>query len=158
MQVIGSIILLEFNSLDPERMRYQLGRMWAALQFQFGAAVPAYAEHWEASKARRFQTCTTPVLVLLAVDWTQWAPLDSAAFTRLYSRSVACRASIQHTVHQVHGMLTALAAGDSFARHRPRTWYIQPMDAAAEENNLKCGHFAGINWLVRVITAAREQP
>jgi hypothetical protein len=134
-------------------MLRQLERLWAALQYKFGSDAPAYTADWEAHKSRRHELSNTPVLIFLAIDWTCWAVLDSDRAS--YMRTSDYRTGIQQSVRAVHAMMARLAEA-GLASHRPRSWYIQPVDATARENSLDSGFFAGINWLLRAI-ATREQ-
>jgi hypothetical protein len=36
-------------------------------------------------------------------------------------------------------------------RQRPRAWFVQPVDAIAAPRTLRCGYYAGVNWLLRAM-------
>jgi hypothetical protein len=37
------------------------------------------------------------------------------------------------------------------SRQRPRAWFVQPVDALAPPRALRCGYYAGVNWLLRAM-------
>jgi hypothetical protein len=166
--------LLQQSDLDPDRMHFQLQRLWATLQLQYGAAVKGNTHDWSTAKESRFRSCRTPVLILLYVDWRQWAPLDGAASE--YYASASCRLAVQFTVHAVHSMMRSIVrnsshtsrnnsginssntfiTGNTQQQQQQRSWYIQPVDLTAPEGKLKHGTFAGLNWLLRTIGTEQD--
>jgi len=151
---MGNILLVEYNEADLESMQRQLEVLWSALQYHFGATAPSYTADWELHKTARFAICDTPVLILLAIDWSSWVPLQTPAAD--YTQSACYRTGIQRCVSAVHAMMKRLTS-NGFAHHHPRTWYIQPIDAKAAENKLNCGLFPGVNWLLRAVIARQQR-
>jgi hypothetical protein len=146
--VKGNILLVEFNSFCPEVMAAELAGMWAALQYHYGATAAGNAAVWERHKEQRFLTSTTPVLVCLYIDWAEWLPPDAA--TEEYLRSDSFALGVRGAVQTVHNLIHTLTSNAQH-RHRPRSWYIQPIDAQASQRKLSGGLFAGVNWLLRAL-------
>lgn len=146
---------MEFDESDGEGMRHQLENLWSPLQYNFGATVPSYAIDWELHKAQRLAISDTPVLIFLAVEWSSWVPLHTAAAE--YTQSACYRAGIQRCVQIVHTRMRRITSKGLAQHCRPRSWYIQPIDAVATESKLNCGFFPGINWLLRAIVAKQMQ-
>jgi len=151
---VGNIILLDYVENDPEGMRRRLEALWNTLQYQFGATDTRYSAEWEAHKTQRFAVSDTPVLVLLAIDWSSWVPLGTAAST--YAKSTCFDTGIQSCVHTVHALMQRVTSA-GFAHRHLRSWYIQPIEAKGVESKLSNGLFAGVNWLLRGIIAREKE-
>lgn len=139
---------MEYNEQHPTHMCEQLETLWATVQFDFGVTAPGNSTAWEACKDTRFRTCTTPVVILLYIDWMPWAPLGGEVHQ--YTKTPDFRIGIRHAVFQVHEMLLRLCR--AHPHRRAREWYIQPVDACTATSRLDKGFFAGLNWLLRVIS------
>ena len=150
---MGNIILLDYVENDPEGMQRSLEGLWSTLQYQFGANDSRYSAEWECHKTQRFAVSDTPVLVLLAIDWSSWVPLGTATST--YTKVKCFDTGIQSCVHTVHALMQRVTSA-GFAHHHPRPWYIQPIEAKRGESKLNNGLFAGVNWLLRGVIA-RDQ-
>lgn len=144
----GNVLVLNYDCFFPEFMVSRLEALWAALQYHFGATVTAHSAAWEAHKQARFEASATPVLILLLIDWTQWAPLSVEADT--YRHSPELQAGIEGAVRTVHNAMVRLTSAAP-SKHRPRRWYVQPVDATAPQRALTVGYFAGMNWLLRAM-------
>ena len=145
-QTICNILLVNYDSLCAKRMERSIEELWEALQYQFGANTTAHCQAWESCKEQRFKVSETPVLIFLYIDWTKWVPLG--VDPQLYLACPGLRVGISEAVRTVHCLFQKLTANARY-QHRPRSWYIQPIDACAPQRKLSNGFLAGINWLLR---------
>jgi hypothetical protein len=96
----------------------------------------------------RFEVAATPVLVLVLLDTSQLATAEPTEDDRAAKEGTdqfvrdAVSGVCKHMVKLTH---------QPGCRQRPRAWFVQPVDALAPPRALRCGYYAGVNWLLRAM-------